>query len=99
MTREFTPERILEQAQGVVGKLPSGSAIADIVHGVGNSAIQHFDAVAKSRNIKEAANAFDAFKADAKAIISGQISADNAAKKTFDNKGNKGGKGGKGFKF
>ena len=95
LTREFTPERILDQAQAAVGKLPSGGAIADIVHGVGNAAIKNFDAVAKSRNLQDAANAFDAFKAEAKAIVNGQISADNEAKKTFDNKGKGGGK----FKF
>lgn len=93
LTREVTPERIIEQAYGAVSKLPSGNAVADIIHGVGTSAVKHFDAVAKSRTLQDAANAFDAFKSEAKSIVTGQISADNAAKKNFDNKG----KGG--FKF
>ena len=93
LTREITPERIIEQAHGAVSKLPSGGAVADIIHGVGTSAVKHFDAVAKSRNLQDAANAFDAFKSEARSIVTGQISADNAAKKNFDNKG----KGG--FKF
>ncbi len=95
LTREITPERILEQAHGVVGKLPSGNAIADIVHGVGTSAVKHFDAVAKSRSLQEAANAFSALKDEAKAIVNGQISADEAAKKPVDKKT----KGNDGFKF
>lgn len=102
-TREITPERIVEQAHGVVGKLPSGAAVADIVHGVGNAAIKHFDAVARSRSLQDAANAFDALKTEAQEIVSGQISADNAAKETFDNKGqdkkSKGKDKGKGGKF
>lgn len=94
LTREITPERILEQAQGVVGKLPSGNTIADIVHGVGTSAVKHFDAVAKSRSLQDAANAFGDFKAEAKAIVNGGI-ADDAAKKPVDKKT----KGNDGFKF
>lgn len=96
LTREFSPERILEQAQEAVGKLPSGSAIADIVKGVGESAVKHFDAVSKARSLKEAGNAIDSLKAEAKAIISGQLSADEAAKKKYN--GGKD-KGGSNFKF
>lgn len=100
LTREFTPERILEQAQNAVGKLPSGNAVADIMHDVGNAAVRHFDTIANARDLKEAASAFEDFKTDAKAIISGQISADNDAKEKFDNKKGKGkNKGGDGFKF
>ncbi len=87
LTREITPERIVNHAHSVVGKLPSGQAIADIVHGVGASAVKNFDAVAKARTVQDAAAALQNLKDEAKAIVSGQISADQVAKKQYKGKG------------
>lgn len=88
LTREVTPERITAQAHAVVGQLPSGAAIADIVQGVGKSAAKHFDAVAKARTTEEAAKAFSTFTGEATAIVNGTVANDQTAKKKFDKKGN-----------
>lgn len=93
LTREITPERIIHQAHAAVDKLPSGTAIADIAHGVAKSASKGFDAVSKARSLKDVASALDTFAAEAQSIVSGKVANDQQAKKTFDKKG----KGG--FKF
>lgn len=93
LTREITPERIIHQAHAAVDKLPSGTAIADIAHGVAKSASKGFDAVSKARSLKDVAGALDTFAAEAQSIVSGKVANDQQAKKTFDKKG----KGG--FKF
>lgn len=87
LTREVTPERITHQAHGLVDKLPSGSAIADIAHGVGKAASEAFDGVSKARDLKDAAASLDTFAGKMANIIAGKLSDDAQAKKTFDKKG------------
>lgn len=86
-TREITPERLTAQAHGVIGQLPSGKTLADIVHGLGQSASKHFDTVSKARTLADATKAIKAFTGEAANIVAGKVADDKAAKKKFDKKG------------
>ncbi len=87
ITREVTPERITAQVHAAVGQLPSGKAIADIVHGVGGAASKQFDAVAKARTLKDAGAALASLKDEAADIVAGKVVDDKTSKKKFNKKG------------
>jgi hypothetical protein len=87
ITKEVTPERVSQQAQEVVGKLPSASALSDIVHGVGGAASKALGEIAASGTASTAAGKLQEFLGEAKDIVDQIVANDNAQKNTFKKKG------------
>lgn len=81
LTREVTPERVSAQADAIVGKLPSGKAVADIVHGLGEIASDKLGAIAASKTPANDVKSLPAeFAAAAQDLVSKVIAKDNENK-------------------
>lgn len=81
LTREITPERVSKQADAIVGKLPSGKAVADIVHGLGELASDKLGAIAASKTPANDAKAAAAeFASEAQGLVGKIIAKDNENK-------------------
>ena len=83
MTREVTPERVSKQAHDIVGAMPSPQAVADIVHGIGEAASEHFDRAARISSPSEVADIARDFAQNASGIVGNIIDQDKITKKTF----------------
>ena len=83
LTREITPERVSQQAHQFVGKLPSPTAISEILHDLGKSAGDKFDQISKAGSLKDAGSILQQFTDEARSIVETTLANDNAAKKTF----------------
>ena len=83
LTREITPERVSQQAHQFVGKLPSPSAISDILHDLGKSASDKFDQISKTGDVKNAGAILEQFAVEARDIVERKLANDNANKNNF----------------
>jgi hypothetical protein len=83
LTREVTPERVSQQAHQFVGKLPSPTAISEILHDLGKSASDKFGQISKTGDLSNAKGILEQFATEARDIVETKLANDNAAKKTF----------------
>lgn len=83
LTREITPERVSQQAHQFVGKLPSPSAISEILHDLGKSASDKFDQISKTGDVKNAGAILEQFAVEARDIVERKLANDNANKNNF----------------
>lgn len=86
LTREITPERVSKQAHDLVGKLPTPTAVSDVLHDLGDAASRALDDVAANGTVKGAGEILGEFSRNAKEIVSRTLSNDNQSKKTFKKK-------------
>ncbi len=85
-TQQVTPERVSKGMHGIVGKLPSPKAVADILHGVGEAASKNMERVTKITSAAEVPAILKDLTQDAANAIRNTAANDKAAKKTFTNK-------------
>ncbi|MDP2204983.1 MAG: hypothetical protein Q8K65_01605 [Alphaproteobacteria bacterium] len=83
LTREVTPERVSQQAHQFVGKLPSPTAISEILHDLGKSASDKFGQISKTGDLSNAKGILEQFASEARDIVETKLANDNEAKKTF----------------
>lgn len=87
LTQEVSPERVTKVLHDAVGKLPSGSTIASIKHGVFDLAADRFGAIAKAKTLDDAAKSFGGFAGDVADLVADKLANDNVTKQKFGKKG------------
>ncbi len=87
LTQEVSPERVTKVLHDAVGKLPSGSTIASIKHGVFDLTAERFGAISKAKTLQDAAQAFGGFANDVTKLVGDKLAADSVTKQKFGKKG------------